>query len=214
MDIIRPQSYDAFDDVYIVSDLMDTDLSQIIRSSQTLTDEHVQYFIYQILRGLLYLHSAGVIHRDLKPGNILVNANCDAKICDFGLARPLNAIEDMGSNAHMTYYVTTRWYRAPEVLLCDQYSKPCLFFFSFEESLSILSLMFMICYTVDVWSTGCILGELIGRKPLFPGKNRLFLRFFFVCFLILIFFVNRLASDAYDRFCDWFSQRGGDCCNR
>jgi len=148
VDIIRPQSYDAFDDVYIVTDLMDTDLSQIIRSSQTLTDEHVQYFIYQILRGLLYLHSAGVIHRDLKPGNILVNANCDAKICDFGLARPLNAIEDMGSQAHMTYYVTTRWYRAPEVLLCDQYSKP-----------------------LDVWSTGCILGELIGRKPLFPGKN-------------------------------------------
>jgi len=148
VDIIRPQNYDAFDDVYIVTDLMDTDLSQIIRSSQTLTDEHVQYFIYQILRGLLYLHSAGVIHRDLKPGNILVNANCDAKICDFGLARPLNSIEDMGGNAHMTYYVTTRWYRAPEVLLCDQYSKP-----------------------LDVWSTGCILGELIGRKPLFPGKN-------------------------------------------
>ena len=156
MDIIRPKNYDAFDDVYIVSDLMDTDLSQIIRSSQALTDEHVQYFVYQILRGLLYLHSAGVIHRDLvcpsslslsllscftrvltlvvslfaplqqKPGNILVNANCDAKICDFGLARPLNSIEDTGSNAHMTYYVTTRWYRAPEVLLCDQYSKPRL----------------------------------------------------------------------------------------
>lgn len=65
VDIIRPKNYDAFDDVYIVSDLMDTDLSQIIRSSQALTDEHVQYFVYQILRGLLYLHSAGVIHRDL-----------------------------------------------------------------------------------------------------------------------------------------------------
>ena len=65
VDIIRPKSYDAFDDVYMVSDLMDTDLSQIIRSSQTLTDEHVQYFIYQILRGLLYIHSAGIIHRDL-----------------------------------------------------------------------------------------------------------------------------------------------------
>jgi len=63
---------------------MDTDLHQVIHSRQEITDEHVRYFLYQILRGLKYIHSASVIHRDLKPGNILVNGNCDLKIGDFG----------------------------------------------------------------------------------------------------------------------------------
>ena len=66
---------------------MDTDLHQIIASPQNLTNDHIQYFVYQILRGLLFIHSAGVLHRDLKPSNVLVNGNCDLKICDFGLAR-------------------------------------------------------------------------------------------------------------------------------
>ena len=78
---------DDFDDVYIVSELMETDLHRIIYSKQPLTNEHVQYFLYQILRGLKYLHSANVLHRDLKPSNLLVNGNCDLKICDLGLAR-------------------------------------------------------------------------------------------------------------------------------
>eukprot|EP00727_Mastigamoeba_balamuthi_P008893 m51a1_g4626 putative cmgc mapk protein kinase (399) ;mRNA; r:315209-316954 len=148
VDIMRPRSYADFDDVYIVSELMDTDLNQIIRSDQPLSDEHVQYFLYQILRALRYIHSANVIHRDLKPSNILINANCDAKICDFGLSRPIGAVSEQQKDIHMTLYVTTRWYRAPEVLLCDTYSKP-----------------------IDIWSVGCILAELLGRRPLFPGKN-------------------------------------------
>ena len=65
MEILRPRTYEQFEDVYIVTELMDTDLGQIIKSSQPLSDEHVQYFIYQILRGLLYIHSANVVHRDL-----------------------------------------------------------------------------------------------------------------------------------------------------
>jgi len=69
---------------------MDSDLHQIIVSKQQLSNDHIQYFIYQILRGLLFIHSANVIHRDLKPSNILVNSNCDIKICDFGLARPVD----------------------------------------------------------------------------------------------------------------------------
>lgn len=77
---------------------METDLSQIIKSSQSLSDEHIQFFIYQILRGLKYIHSCGILHRDLKPRNLLVNANCDLKICDFGLSRVI--IESiMTSNA-------------------------------------------------------------------------------------------------------------------
>ena len=66
---------------------MECDLAAIIRSGQPLTDAHFQSFIYQILCGLKYIHSANVLHRDLKPGNLLVNADCELKICDFGLAR-------------------------------------------------------------------------------------------------------------------------------
>jgi len=66
---------------------METDLEGIIRSEQPLTDDHTQFFLYQILRGLKYMHSAGILHRDLKPRKLLVNSNCDLKICDFGLAR-------------------------------------------------------------------------------------------------------------------------------
>lgn len=75
----------AFQDIYMVYDLMDTDLHQIIRSPQLLSPEHVRYMTYQLVRGVAFLHSAGVTHRDLKPSNLLLNANCDLKICDFGL---------------------------------------------------------------------------------------------------------------------------------
>jgi len=82
-DILQPRDK-LFADIYLVFDQMDTDLHQVIHSRQELTDEHVRYFLYQILRGLKYVHSANVIHRDLKPGNLLVNENCDLKIGDFG----------------------------------------------------------------------------------------------------------------------------------
>ncbi|KAK9867572.1 hypothetical protein WJX84_009832 [Apatococcus fuscideae] len=76
-----------------------------------------KYFLYQILRGLKYIHSAHIIHRDLKPCNLLINSNCDLVICDFGLARSMYELDCL------TEYVVTRWYRAPELLLsCDNYS--------------------------------------------------------------------------------------------
>ncbi|EEF32143.1 mitogen-activated protein kinase homolog NTF6 [Ricinus communis] len=142
-DIIPPPERATFNDVYIVYELMDTDLHQIIRSTQALTDDHVQYFLYQLLRGLKYVHSANVLHRDLKPSNLLLNANCDLKICDFGLARTTSETD------FMTEYVVTRWYRAPELLLnCSEYTA-----------------------AIDIWSVGCILMEIIRREPLFPGKD-------------------------------------------
>ncbi|CAM8960826.1 unnamed protein product [Rhodiola kirilowii] len=75
-DIIRPPVKENFNDVYIVYDLLDTDLRQIIHSGQHLTDDHCQYFVYQLLRGLKYVHSANVLHRDLKPSILFLNANC------------------------------------------------------------------------------------------------------------------------------------------
>jgi len=145
---LYPPDHPDFDDIYIVTDLMETDLHRVIYSKQVLNEEHQQYFSYQIFRGLLYMHSANVVHRDLKPSNILVNKNCDLKICDFGLARGLGIDEE---DATLTDYVVTRWYRAPEVvLLASEYTK-----------------------SIDVWSVGCILCELIGRKPIFTGKDHL-----------------------------------------
>jgi serine/threonine protein kinase len=73
-----------FKDLYIVTDLFECDLDRIITSQQELTDSHHQYFLYQILRGLKYIHTANILHRDLKPSNLLVKSNCDLAICDFG----------------------------------------------------------------------------------------------------------------------------------
>nr|AKL87250.1 mitogen-activated protein kinase 18 [Linum usitatissimum] len=135
----------TFKDVYLVYELMDTDLHQIIKSSQPLSNDHIRYFIFQLLRGLNYLHSANILHRDLKPGNLLVNANCELKICDFGLARTTS----QGNEEFMTEYVVTRWYRAPELLLSsDNYGT-----------------------SIDIWSVGCIFAEILGRKPIFPGTE-------------------------------------------
>lgn len=92
-----------------------------IRSGQPLTDAHFQSFLYQTLCGLKYIHSANVLHRDLKPGNLLVNADCELKICDFGLARGYTpgggTSRTAGNQGFMTEYVATRWYRAPEIML-------------------------------------------------------------------------------------------------
>ncbi|KAJ1932162.1 mitogen activated protein kinase 2, partial [Linderina macrospora] len=78
-----------FNEIYLIQELMETDLHRIIKSDQLLTDQHFQYLLFQICRGLKYIHSAGVLHRDLKPSNLLVNANCALRICDFGMARGL-----------------------------------------------------------------------------------------------------------------------------
>mmetsp|Transcript_7050 Transcript_7050/g.26431 ORF Transcript_7050/g.26431 Transcript_7050/m.26431 type:complete len:409 (-) Transcript_7050:637-1863(-) len=145
LDVQKPSSYDNFRDVYMVTELMETDLHQIIASDQPLTDQHIQYFMYQILCGVKYVHSADVLHRDLKPANILINSNCDIKICDLGLA----VKEDATFQNIKTNYVVTRWYRAPELLLgAEKYSKE-----------------------VDMWSCGCILAELLGRSALFRGDT-------------------------------------------
>ncbi|KAA8564357.1 hypothetical protein EYC84_011301 [Monilinia fructicola] len=99
------------EDIYFVTELLGTDLHRLL-TSRPLEKQFIQILLVSNLRGLKYVHSAGVVHRDLKPSNILVNENCDLKICDFGLAR----IQD----PQMTGYVSTRYYRAPEIMLTWQ----------------------------------------------------------------------------------------------
>lgn len=87
----------SFAELYIVTDLLETDLSRIIESSQPLTTSHVKYFTYQILRGLKYVHSMSILHRDVKPQNVLINANCELVLCDFGLSRVTDTMPDCGA---------------------------------------------------------------------------------------------------------------------
>ncbi|NP_001314380.1 mitogen-activated protein kinase 9-like [Gossypium hirsutum] len=146
--IMLPPSRREFRDIYVVFELMESDLHQVIRANDDLTPEHHQFFLYQLLRGLKYIHAANVFHRDLKPKNILANADCKLKICDFGLARV--SFNDAPSAIFWTDYVATRWYRAPE--LCGS------FFSKYTPA-------------IDIWSIGCIFAEMLIGKPLFPGKN-------------------------------------------
>lgn len=237
-------SFVEFSEIYLVLRASDADLSQIIRSNQTLTEAHIKYFMVQLLRAIHYMHSIHILHRDLKPGNLLVNADCTLRVCDFGMARAFSCqpcehsaiskvkdhqgcrlsdstespdsagsqnsdtsldvrnecagqssprtLEINGSRppspygassrqvssrfpspsvaededpmlqqidtsgpiqfpgGPLTEYVATRWYRAPEVMLCFRggYGP-----------------------AMDMWSVGCIFAELLGGKPLFPGKD-------------------------------------------
>ena len=133
-DIVEPSLSTDFEDLYIVTPLLTTDLSKIIYSKTTLSDEQQLYLFYQTCCGVHYINSAGVLHRDLKPANLLVDVKtCSLKVCDFGLSRCLSlpdpgpmdsamftddsvgeapAVSDGGD---FTEYVVTRWYRAPEV---------------------------------------------------------------------------------------------------
>ncbi|VAH77863.1 unnamed protein product [Triticum turgidum subsp. durum] len=143
-----PPSRREFRDIYIIFELMESDLHQVIKANDDLSPEHHQFFFYQLLRGMKYIHAANVFHRDLKPKNILANADCKLKICDFGLARV--SFNDTPSAIFWTDYVATRWYRAPE--LCGS------FFSKYTPA-------------IDIWSIGCIFAEMLTGRPLFPGKN-------------------------------------------
>jgi len=160
-----PPDMPEFEDVYIVTDLLETDMDRVLRSSQDLTSQHYRYFLYQLLRSVANMHKASVLHRDLKPSNLLCNANCDLVVCDFGLARgvsntekqPPNTARTGGRDAapedendHLTEYVVTRWYRSPEILGESRYYGAA----------------------ADIWSVGCIFGEMVDkrRKPIFRGS--------------------------------------------
>ncbi|MQM05164.1 hypothetical protein Taro_037974 [Colocasia esculenta] len=135
--------------LYLVFEYLDLDLKKHMDSCPELAKDPrlIKTFLYQILRGIAYCHSHRVLHRDLKPQNLLIDRRTNAlKLADFGLARAFGI-----PVRTFTHEVVTLWYRAPEILLGSRhYSTP-----------------------VDVWSVGCIFAEMVNQRPLFPGDSEI-----------------------------------------
>ena len=145
--------------LYLVFEYMQMDLRNYLDtlpSGQNIDDKLLKSYTYQILQGTMFCHSRRILHRDLKPQNLLIDTKGAIKLADFGLGRtfgiPVRAY---------SYAVVTRWYRAPEVLLRSQrYSCP-----------------------IDVWSVGCIYAEMARKIPIFPGDSEIDQLFRIFCIL-------------------------------
>lgn len=133
--------------LYLVFEHMEENLYQLIRRQSTPFPESIiKHIVIQVLNGLAYIHKHGFFHRDIKPENLLCkNGHQSIKIADFGLTR------EIASQPPYTDYVSTRWYRAPELLLhSTNYT-----------------------WAVDIWAVGCIAGELYTLRPMFPGRSEI-----------------------------------------
>ncbi|EUR78682.1 CMGC/CDK protein kinase [Plasmodium falciparum 7G8] len=145
-------------DIYLVMEYIEHELKMILdNKSPSFTISELKCLLKQLLSGINYLHRNWVMHRDLKPTNLLYSNKGILKICDFGMARKFGHV----TNHNFTKNVVTLWYRAPELLLGEQ------------------------CYTnkIDIWSAGCIFAEMILKKPLFVGENEIDQLFKILCLL-------------------------------
>ncbi|XP_054830682.1 cyclin-dependent kinase-like 5 isoform X3 [Eublepharis macularius] len=133
--------------LYLVFEYVEKNMLELLEEMPNgVPPEKVKSYIYQLIKAIHWCHKNDIVHRDIKPENLLISHNDVLKLCDFGFARNLSE----GSNANYTEYVATRWYRSPELLLGAPYGK-----------------------SVDMWSVGCILGELSDGQPLFPGESEI-----------------------------------------
>lgn len=131
--------------INLVFDFLPVDLEKLIKDRRCeIRTQDIKTMMKMMLQGVQYLHNHWVMHRDLKPGNVLINANKMLKLADFGLARAFGSPE-----RNMSHQAVTRWYRAPELLFGAK---------SYGGA-------------VDMWSMGCIFGELMARKPYMPGDS-------------------------------------------
>ena len=129
----------------LVFEYMDKDLKKYMDTyGAPLPSDKIKSFMFQLLRGVAFCHERHVLHRDLKPQNLLINKKGELKLADFGLARAFGIPVNTFSNE-----VVTLWYRAPDVLLGSR---------SYDTS-------------IDIWSAGCIMAEMFTGRPLFPGQQ-------------------------------------------
>ena len=127
--------------IYLIFEYLEEDLQKVLKK-KNLTKEQSLFYLKQLLEGILYCHSNRVIHRDLKPQNLLIDSKGNLKIADFGLARSFTV-----PLPSLTHEVVTLWYRAPEILLGEKVYTP----------------------SIDIWSIGCIYGFLTRRNA--QGKT-------------------------------------------
>ncbi|OAD02000.1 Cdk1/5 group protein [Mucor lusitanicus CBS 277.49] len=134
--------------IYLVFDFYEVDLRKYMDTLKRpgLTAKHIKSFMHQLLRGLHYCHSHRILHRDLKPQNLLIDSRGKLTIADLGLSRAFSI-----PMRTYTHQVITLWYRAPEILLGSPHYSTA----------------------VDMWSVGCIMAEMITMKPLFPGAAQI-----------------------------------------
>lgn len=132
--------------LYLIFEYLDRDLKQYLDSVEAMDPMLIKSYMYQMLKGTLFCHTHRILHRDLKPQNLLIDKKGRLKLADFGLSRTFNI-----PIRQYTHEVVTLWYRAPEILLGQQrYSTP-----------------------VDIWSAGCIFAEMVSKSPLFPGDSEI-----------------------------------------
>ena len=142
------EAYKRKGNLYLVFEFVDKNLLELLQEHpQGLDPDLIRYLIYQLCKAIKYMHDQNIIHRDVKPENLLITENMELKLCDFGFSRLISG----SCTEKLTDYVATRWYRAPELLLTQgEYGKE-----------------------VDYWAIGCIMGELVDGNPLFPGENEI-----------------------------------------
>ena len=150
IDESHSENFKDLEYVYLVQELLDADLHDVLERNGKLPEQIAKLLLYQLLRALKYIHSANVVHRDIKPGNLFLNLDdLTLKVGDFGSARVLDS--QYNHARHLTELITTRYYRSPEVIL----NPGCY------------------DYAVDIWSTGCVFAEMLTGEVLFPGQNDL-----------------------------------------
>ena len=138
------------ENLFLVFEYVEKNLLEVLEKyPEGLNPKLIRSFVFQMCKAVHYLHTKNIIHRDVKPENLLVDENMNLKLCDFGFARKISLNDENNNVDAMTDYVATRWYRSPELLLSNGIYGP----------------------EVDYWAIGCIMGELADGNPMFPGEN-------------------------------------------
>lgn len=147
---MRPKDKNNFESLNLVTEYCTQNLMNVIhQNADVMTTKHIKYITYEMMKGVHYMHSRGVIHRDLKPLNLLVTEKWDIKISDFGQSNVIT--DEINKDHQMTKYITTKYYRAPELYMDykDNYDS-----------------------SVDMWAIGCIIAELFTKDVFIDASSK------------------------------------------